>query len=374
MMSHLLRIRSPSSFLFTDERGTATFRQLRKINAMTAYFIRRFLLIVPTFLGITILIFVITRFVPGGPIERIIAQAQQQALEGGGAAVSETVQRQPLSDDQIDLLKKYYGFDKPVFVSYVTWLGKLMRGDLGTSTRYYDPVWAMIRERIPISLYFGLLTLIATYGVCIPLGIAKAIRHKSNFDDASSVLVFVGYAIPGWVAGIMMILVFASHWEVFPLGELVSENFDTMSIWEKALDLAWHSVLPLTAYLIGAFSFMTFLMKNTLMDNLAADYVRTAMAKGLTFRGAVFGHALRNSLIPVATTFGNNISVILSGSFLVEKVFNIDGMGLLGYESVVERDYPVVMGVLAISSVLFLVGNILSDMCVAAVDPRVKFE
>jgi microcin C transport system permease protein len=186
--------------------------------------------------------------------------------------------------------------------------------------------------------------------------------------------VFVGYAIPGWVAGILMIMVFASHWDFFPLGELVSENFETLSVGEKALNLAWHSLLPLTAYLIGAFSFMTFLMKNTLMDNLAADYVRTAMAKGLTFRRAVFGHALRNSLIPIATTFGNNISVILSGSFLVEKVFNIDGMGLLGYESVVERDYPVVMGVLAISSILFLVGNILSDMCVAAVDPRVKFE
>ena len=332
------------------------------------------MLIVPTFIGITILIFVITRFVPGGPIERIIAQAQQQALAGGGATVSETVQRQPLSDDQIELLKKYYGFDKPVLISYATWLAKLLRGDLGISTRYYDPVWGMIRERIPISLYFGLLTLIATYGVCIPLGIAKAIRHKSAFDDTSSVLVFIGYAIPGWVVGILTILLFASHWEWFPLGELVSENFDTMPFWQKMADLAWHSVLPLIAYLVGAFTFMTFLMKNTLMDNLAADYVRTAMAKGLTFKRAVFGHALRNSLIPIATTFGNNISVILSGSFLVEKVFNIDGMGLLGYESVVERDYPVVMGVLAISSILFLVGNVLSDMCVAAVDPRVKFE
>jgi microcin C transport system permease protein len=339
---------------------------------MTAYFIRRFLLIIPTFLGITVLIFVITRFVPGGPIERIIAQAQQQALQGG--PVSEAVQRQPLSEEQIAMLKKYYGFDKPVLVSYFAWLGKLLHGDLGTSTRYYVPVWQLIRSRIPISLYFGLLTLIATYGVCIPLGIAKAIRHKSSFDDVSSVLVFVGYAIPGWVAGILMILLFASHWEVFPLGQLVSDNFDTLNLWHKILDLAWHTVLPLTAYLIGSFSFMTFLMKNTLMDNLAADYVRTAMAKGLTFRRAVFGHALRNSLIPIATTFGGNITVILSGSFLVEKVFNIDGMGLLGYDSVVDRDYPVVMGVLAISSLLFLVGNVLSDMCVAAVDPRVKFE
>lgn len=342
---------------------------------MTAYFIRRFLLIIPTFIGITILIFIITRFVPGGPIERIIAQAQQQAMEGGGGSpVSETVQKQPLSDDQIELLKKYYGFDKPVLVSYIQWLGKLIRGDLGVSTRYYDGVWSMIRDRIPISLYFGILSLIATYGVCIPLGIAKAIRHKGGFDNISSIIVFIGYAIPGWVAGILMILLFASHWEVFPLGELVGENFEELSLAGKVADLAWHSVMPLAAYLIGAFSFMTFLMKNTLMDNLAADYVRTAMAKGLSFKRAVFGHALRNSLIPIATSFGNNISVILSGSFLIEKVFNIDGMGLLGYESVVERDYPVVMGVLAISSLLFLIGNILSDMCVALVDPRVKFE
>jgi microcin C transport system permease protein len=259
---------------------------------MTAYFIRRFLLVVPTFVGITVLIFVITRFVPGGPIERIIAQAQQQALEGGGAAVSETVQRQPLSDDQIELLKKYYGFDKPALVSYGLWLGKIVRGDLGTSTRYYDPVWEMIRDRIPISLYFGLLTLVAMYGICIPLGIAKAIRHKSVFDDASSVLVFVGYAIPGWVAGILMILLFASHWEVFPLGELVGENFENLSLWGRCWIWPGITVMPLTAYLIGAFSFMTFLMKNTLMDNLAADYVSTAMAKGLTFRRAVFGHAL----------------------------------------------------------------------------------
>jgi microcin C transport system permease protein len=261
-----------------------------------------------------------------------------------------------------------------VLTSYVLWLGKVLRGDLGISTRYYDPVWQMIRERIPISLYFGFLTLIATYGICIPLGVAKAIRHKSGFDNVSSIIVFIGYAIPGWVAGILAIILFASYWEFFPLGELVSENFEQLSLLQKAADLAWHTVLPLFAYLLGAFTFMTFLMKNTLMDNLAADYVRTAMAKGLTFRRAVFGHALRNSLIPIATSFGNNITIILSGSFLVEKVFNIDGIGLLGYESVVERDYPVVLGILVISSLLFLIGNILSDMCVAFVDPRVKFE
>ena len=343
---------------------------------MAAYFIRRFLLIIPTFIGITIMVFTITRFVPGGPIERIIAQAQQMRSLGGRSAIGLTAeeQTQPLSQEQIQELKKYYGFDKPVLVSYFLWLGKVMRGDLGVSTRYYDPVWHMIRDRIPISLYFGIISLILVYGICIPLGIAKAIRHKSAFDNASSVVVFAGYAVPGWVVGVLMLVLLASHWEIFPLGGIVSDDFEDFTIIQKVGDIVWHTVLPLSAYVIGSFTVMTFLMKNTLMDNLAADYVRTAIAKGLPFRKAVFRHALRNSLIPIATSFGNNISVILTGSFLIEKVFNINGMGLLGYESVVERDYPVVMGILVISSLLFMIGNILSDICVAIVDPRVKFE
>lgn len=341
---------------------------------MTAYFIRRLLLVIPTFVGITILVFTITRFVPGGPIERIIAQAQQ--MQSSGGAVGRTGaenQSQPLSDEQISELKAYYGFDKPILVSYFLWVGKVLKGDLGTSTRYYDPVWDMIKDRIPISLYFGLISLVLVYGICIPLGIAKAIRHKSSFDNFSSVLVFIGYAIPGWVVGVLLLMLLASHWEIFPLGGFVSDEFEDFTLPGKIFDLLRHTTLPLIAYMLGSFTVMTFLMKNTLMDNLASDYVRTAIAKGLTFKTAVFRHALRNSLIPLATSFGNNISIILTGSFLIEKVFNINGMGLLGYESVVERDYPVVLGILVISSLLFLLGNILSDICVALVDPRVKF-
>ncbi len=338
---------------------------------MTAYFIRRFLLIIPTFIGITVMVFVITRFVPGGPIERIIVEAQQMHSRAGTGAAE---QSQPLSQSQIEELKRYYGFDKPVLVSYFLWLNKVLHGDLGTSTRYYDPVWEMIRERIPISLYFGILSLILVYTICIPLGMIKAIRHNSLFDNISSVIVFIGYAVPGWVVGILLLVLFASHYEIFPLGGLVSDDFEDFSRLGQALDIARHTVLPLTAYVAGSFTVMTFLMKNSLMDNLAADYVRTAIAKGLPFRKAIFNHALRNSLIPIATSFGNNISVILMGSFLIETVFNINGMGLLGYESVVERDYPVVMGILVISSLLFMIGNILSDICVALVDPRVKFE
>lgn len=343
---------------------------------MVTYFIRRLVLVIPTFVGITILIFTITRFVPGGPIERIISQARQMqtAAGPGTGAVASDNQTQPLSDAQIEELRRYYGFDKPVLVSYFLWLGKVFTGDLGESTRYYDPVWDMIKERIPISLYFGLLSLFLTYGVCIPLGIAKAIRHKSNFDNITSVIVFIGYAIPGWVVGIFLLVLLASHWELFPLGGLVSDDFEDFNSFQKLLDIAWHTILPLTAYMLGSFTVMTFLMKNTLMDNLSSDYVRTAIAKGLSFKRAVFRHALRNSLIPMATGFGNIISVILSGSFLIEKVFNINGMGLLGYESVVERDYPVVMGIFGISALLFLIGNILSDICVALVDPRVQFE
>ena len=322
------------------------------------------------------MVFTITRFVPGGPIERIIAQAQQMQQAGNSSAVSKSSEQgsQPLSEEQIDELKKYYGFDKPVLESYFFWLGKVLRGDLGTSTRYYDPVWEMITEKIPISLYFGMLTLVVVYGVCIPLGIAKAILHKSRFDIISSIIVFIGYAIPGWVVGVLLLMLLASNLELFPLGGMTSAGFEDLNLLMKIKDVISHTVLPLFAYVIGSFTVMTLLMKNTLMDNLAADYVRTAISKGLSFKRAVFKHALQNSLVPLATSFGNNISIILSGSFLIEKVFNINGMGLLGYESIVERDYPVVMGILVISSLLFMIGNILSDICVALVDPRVQFE
>ena len=343
---------------------------------MTAYFIRRFLLIIPTFLGITVMVFTITRFVPGGPIERIISNARQMEATGAGPSATDASGSggQPLSESQIETLKKYYGFDKPILESYFLWLSKVLQGDLGRSTRYYDPVWSMIKERIPVSLYFGVLSMIMIYGVCIPLGIAKAVKHKSGFDNASSVVIFTGYAIPGWVAGVMLLVLFSSQWDIFPLGGLTSNDFFQMNPFEKVADILWHTVLPLISYVIGAFTVMTLLMKNTLMDNLSSDYVRTAIAKGLSFKKAVFRHALRNSLIPIATHFGNNISIILMGSFLIEKVFNINGMGLLGYESVVDRDYPVVMGILAVSSLLFMIGNILSDICVAIVDPRVRFK
>ncbi len=341
---------------------------------MTQYFIRRFLLIIPTFIGITILVFMVTRFVPGGPIERMIAEAQQASAETS-VQVGSGVGAATLDEEQIRQLEEYYGFDKPVLVSYWQWLVKVVQLDLGESTRYSDPVWDTIKERLPVSAFYGIMTMLITYFISIPLGYYKAIRHNSHFDHVSSVVVFIGYAIPAYVVGIILLVVFASNLEWFPMGGFYGEDFEDMeSWWDKTKDIFYHAALPLTAYVVGSFAVMTFMMKNSLMDNLAADYVRTAIAKGIPFRQAVRRHALRNSVIPLATHFGNNISFIIAGSFLIEKIFNIDGLGLLGYESIIERDYPIVLGVLVISSLLQLLGNILSDICVAVVDPRVQFK
>ena len=339
----------------------------------TSYFIRRFLLIIPTFLGITLLVFAVTRVVPGGPIERMLTQAMLAGGDSAGVTSGQGVGGSVLSEAQLAQLRAYYGFDKPIIVSYVEWLGKVLTLDLGRSTRYNEPVWDTIKGRFPVSIFYGLTTLFLTYAICIPLGIAKAIRHHTHFDNISSGIVFFGYAIPGYVVGIALLTFFGAQLAWFPLGGFVSDNYDALGTWDRIKDLTYHAVLPLASYMAGSFAVTTFMMKNSLMDNLSAEYVRTAIAKGLTFKQAVYGHALRNSLIPIATSFGNNISLILTGSFLIERIFNIDGFGLLGFESLVDRDYPVVMGILVISSLLFLVGNILSDICVAIVDPRVKF-
>lgn len=338
---------------------------------MKGYFTQRLLLTIPTFLGITLLVFALTRMVPGGPIERMLAEAQ--LASGETASAMDGFGSQSLSEDQLDQLKAYYGFDKPIIVSYLDWLWKVVQLDLGESTRYGEPVWDSIKDRMHISIFYGVTTMILTYLICIPLGIAKALKHGLGFDHASSAFIFISYAIPGYVIGIACIALFAANLEWFPLGGFVSDEYEYLSTWNKILDVLHHAFLPLIAYMAGSLAVMTFMMKNSLMENLAADYVRTAIAKGLTFKEAVQKHALRNSLIPLATHFGQNIGVILGGSFLIEKIFNIDGIGLLGYEALVERDYPVVMGILVISSVLYLIGNILSDLCVAWADPRIRF-
>lgn len=339
---------------------------------MRDYFIRRLLLIPPTLLGVTIIVFAITRLVPGGPLERAIMETQQMSLSGGGGGQI-AGQGMAISDEQLQALKEYYGFDKPVLQSYAEWLGKVATGDLGSSYRYNEPVWDVISDRFPVSLYYGLVTLILTYAVCIPLGILKAIKHRTFVDNISSILIFIGYAIPGYALGSLLILFFAVRVEWFPMGGFVSYEFADLSVAGKTLDLLQHSALPLICYLVGSFALVTLLLKNHLMDNLAADYIRTAIAKGVSFRQSVTRHAMRNSLIPIATTFGQNITLLVSGSFLIESIFDIDGFGLLGLSAILDRDYPVVMGVVLLASLLLLIGNIISDFLVALVDPRIRF-
>ena len=222
----------------------------------------------------------------------------------------------------------------------------------------------------------GLTGFLLTYLVCVPLGIAKAVKNGSTFDFTSSVIVFMGYSIPGWALGGLMLVLFGggSFWDVFPLGGFRSDDFEYLTFPEQVLDQVHHTILPVLAYLVGAFATLTILTKNSVIENLSQDYVKTAFAKGLSERRVIFGHVFRNSMIPLATGLGHALSLVLAGSLLVEKVFNIDGMGLLGYKSILNRDYPVTMGILVISSLLLLIGNIISDIFYALIDPRIRFK
>lgn len=362
---------------------------------MTAYFIRRLLLIVPTFLGVTIVIFGITRIVPGGPLERQMMQlrmgANARGIGAGGGQIPKEAEEE---------LKRQFDLDKPGYVAYLLWLKKLVTLDLGNSYIFREPVWNLISSRFPVSIYFGLIGFTLTYLVCIPLGIIKALRHSSWFDVTSSIIVFMGYSVPGWALGALLLVVFAGggFFSFFPLGGFRSTGYDQlpgivksieeydevfnedgvfewsrMSFAGKAIDQVWHTVLPVICYMISAFATLTVLTKNSLMENLGQDYVRTAFAKGLSPGRVIFLHTVRNSLIPLVTGLGSALGIFMAGSYLIEFVFNIDGIGLLGYTSLVGRDYTVVMGILSINTLLLLFGNLLSDLLYAIVDPRIRF-
>lgn len=335
-------------------------------------------MIIPTFIGITFLVFTITRFVPGGPVEIAIMRYKQMQSQGEGGASGGKVNfaDAKISEEMIQKLKKIYGFDKPFYLAYIFWLKNVLIFDLGDSSTYSRPVWDVIAERFPISIRFGLIGFLLTYLVCIPLGVAKAIKHGSSFDFVSSVVVFIGYAVPGWVIGILLLVYFGggSFWNFFPLGGIHSMDYDMLGLWAKIWDNIYHMILPVFCYMMGSFATMTLLMKNSLIENLSQDYVRTAFAKGLKEKTVIFKHTLRNSLIPIATGIGNAFSLVLAGSYLIEKVFNIQGMGMLGYTSLLDRDYPIVLGILVISSILFLLGNIISDFLYCVIDPRIRLD
>jgi microcin C transport system permease protein len=344
-------------------------------QALRDYVVRRLLLMIPTFLGITFVTFLLCQFVPGGQIDQL-RMALAGAGPGGEAGGFQGDARLQLDipEEQLARLRAYYGFDEPLPVAYATWLWDTVRLDLGDSFRYNEPVVRVIADRLPVSIYYGIVTAVFTYGICLPLGILKAIRHRTRLDNVTSAIIFVGYAIPGFALGAVLSNLLAVQWPIFPLGGFQSPGAAELSWSAWLFDLVWHSVLPLVAYLAGSFAVVTMLMKNSLVENMSADYVKTALAKGLPWRRAVFVHALRNSLIPMATSVGSLLGIFLTGSFLIERVFSIQGVGLLSFEAIQARDFPVVLGFLVISSVLLMVGNLVSDLAVALVDPRVRFE
>ncbi len=432
---------------------------------MGAYLIRRLLLIPITLVGMTLVVFFIIRFTPGGPMEQALLEARMknQGERGGNTRQ----QSSGLTPQQMLKLQEQYGHDKPFLMAYAAWLGVwpkeinrsraeyaegaletsvkipgtatvvtvkrdavnraeiiptadadvkiwrariitpqeqlaawekgnpgqkldkaqpyialiyqpkfagVLQGNLGESTRYSEPVWTMMQRRFPISLFYGITSLLLTYIVCVPLGVLKAIKHRTPLDTGTSVIIFFGYAIPGFVLGVFLMVVFAARLRWFPLEGFVSANFSELGFPAKIFDLLHHAVLPLACYLVGGFASLTMLVKNNLLDQLASDYVRTAVAKGLPFKRAVVRHALRNSFVPVAATMGQATTILVAGSFLIERIFDIDGFGLMGFNALLEKDYPIVMGTVTIGGLLLMVGNVLSDMITARLDPRIRFE
>lgn len=342
---------------------------------MLKYFLRRLAFIIPTLFGVTIVVFVIINMAPGGPIE----QKLQQMRFGSGAESSQSGSRggtRGVSDEVLAALKKQYGFDKPLHMRYIQWLGNISRLDFGTSFTYDEPVIDVIVSKFPVSLMFGVISLILSYVVSIPLGIVKALRNGGTFDVVTSFILFLFYSIPSFMLAILLIVFFAggSFFEWFPVGGLNSEGYDELSTFGQFMDRAYHFVLPLICFTIGSFTSLTILMKNSIIEEIKKDYIRTARAKGVAEKVIYMKHALKNALIPIVTGLGGFLSVFFAGSLLLETIFQLDGIGLLSFKSVLARDYNVIMGLVFIQSALFLLGNVLSDIAYVLVDPRIDFQ
>ena len=442
---------------------------------MFNYVIRRLLLMIPTFLGATMLVFVILQMAPGGPLEKTIMQIQMGASQGGGEGGATSSGSSGagtlLPKRALKELERFYGFDKPIWQRYLIWLGVwereikhrtlffkigdtevkknmgkrryafvrkkgaelevydvegnistlwtarfdmdisdeeiinfevlksagklqdiskleatifeteysgVLTGNLGKSYTYQQPVVEVMKPRFKVSILLGLTGFLISYLVCIPLGIKKALNHGSKFDLISSAIVFMAYSIPGWAFGgvLLVLLGGGSFWDVFPLGGLHSpqEIWVNLSFFEKILDQLHHVILPIIAWTIGSFATLTVLMKNSLLDNMSQDYIRTAFAKGLSEKRVIWVHAVRNSIIPIASGIGYIIATIIAGSYFIEMIFNINGFGKMGYQAILDRDYPITMGFLVIVVIIRLIANLLSDMALAAVDPRIRFK
>lgn len=362
---------------------------------MAAYILRRLLLIIPTLLGILTINFLIVQAAPGGPVEQTIAQLQGLDIgatarfsdtssgdvvgDGGQASNGDSQSRgaRGLDPELVRQIEELYGFDKPAHERFLEMLGNYLVFDFGKSLYSDKEVIDLIVEKLPVSISLGLWTTLLTYMISIPLGIRKAVRDGSSFDVWTSTAVIIGYAIPNFLFAILLIVLFAggTYWDWFPLRGLTSPGFDEMTMWEQVKDYFWHITLPVVASVIGSFATLTMLTKNSFLDEINKQYVLTARSKGLTENRVLYGHVFRNAmLLIIAGMPAALIGIFFTGSMLIEVIFSLDGLGLLGYESVINRDYPVIFGTLYIFTLLGLILKLISDITYVAVDPRIDFE
>jgi microcin C transport system permease protein len=347
---------------------------------MAAYILKRLLLMIPTLFGVMLITFVVTQFVPGGPVESLIHELQKSARSGEASSGMEGLLYRGASGidaERLKELKALYGFDKPASERFFTMMKSYFSFDFGYSHYQHKSVLELVMSKLPVSISIGLWTFFIVYLTCIPLGIAKAVRDGSTFDVATSTLILVGFAIPGFVLGITLLVLFGggSFWDIFPLRGLTSDNWAELPWYGKITDYLWHMVLPIIASVVGSFAVMTMLTKNSFLEEIRKQYVLTARAKGLTQNTVLYKHVFRNAVIPLVTGFpGAFIGAFFTGSLLIETIFSLDGLGLLSYESVMKRDYPVVLGTLYLFTLLGLVAKLLSDLAYVLIDPRIQFE
>lgn len=368
---------------------------------MLAYILRRLLLMIPTLFGIMVLNFAIVQAAPGGPIEQIVARLQGHAVEatarvsGGGAgetaaqsqnfrenaSAGATESRYPgargVDPELIRELEKQFGFDKPPWERFLLMMGNYLRFDFGTSYFRDEKVVDLVLGKMPVSISLGLWTTLIVYLVSIPLGIRKAVRDGTSFDIWSSAAIIAGYAIPSFLFAVLLIVVFAGgrYLEWFPLRGLVADDWSDLSWPRRVLDYLWHIALPVTAMVIGGFASLTMLVKNSFLDEIGKQYVLTARAKGLSEKAVMWGHVFRNAMLLVVAGFPHAfLAILFTGSLLIEVIFSLDGLGLLGFEAAINRDYPVMFGTLYVFTLLGLVMNLIGDLLYMVVDPRIDFE
>jgi microcin C transport system permease protein len=347
---------------------------------MWSYAFKRLLLMIPTLLGILLITFAIIQFVPGGPVEQMVAQLQGRDAGGVGEGPSRSQSayrgRQGVDAARVEEIKKLYGFDKPAPERFLQMLGQFARFDLGKSFFQSKDVWQLIKEKLPVSISLGLWTFLLTYLISVPLGIAKAVRAGTPFDTTTTFIVLLGYAIPSFVLGVVLLVYFAggSFVQWFPLRGITSSNWEDLGTFAKITDYLWHIALPVTAMVVGSFAVITIMTKNSVLEEIRKQYVLTARAKGLAERDVMWRHVFRNSLIPIMTGFpAAFVGAFFGSSLLIETLFSLDGLGLLSYESVIRRDYPVVFGTLYMFTIIGLLTTLLRDLSYLWVDPRVKY-